>query len=284
MKFLQSVGNEMPSAIIADIGCGNGKYLKVLPQNVYGIGIDFSENLIDIVQRRKLEGLVGDALVAPFGDDSFDAVISIAVLHHISTQCRRLEAIKELIRICKSYDPQSNVCGRILICAWALEQEDDSKHQFDKEDVFVPWALDKKYVTPQFWEKLNQNENENINSQTKECPSDQSNNNNTALPSMALIEDPLKNVITFQRYCHVYRKGELEHLLQTVAHVVNFPSDPNSHKLPKQFRVEVLRSFFNKGNWCVEIRKLDVIKKKKKKAQILKKIFDSKFLAIKHKC
>ena len=47
------------------------------------------------------EAFVGDGLLVPFRNDSFDLVISIAVLHHISTQERRLQAISECVRVCK---------------------------------------------------------------------------------------------------------------------------------------------------------------------------------------
>ncbi|KAG5521811.1 hypothetical protein RHGRI_034140 [Rhododendron griersonianum] len=46
-----------------------------------------------------------------------DAAISIAVLHHLSTESRRKKAIDELIRVVKNG-------GLVLITVWAVEQED----------------------------------------------------------------------------------------------------------------------------------------------------------------
>lgn len=35
----------------------------------------------------------------PYKDDSFDAVLSIAVIHHIATTERRVRALRELARV-----------------------------------------------------------------------------------------------------------------------------------------------------------------------------------------
>lgn len=65
----------------------------------------------------------------PFRDDSFDAVLSLAVVHHFATTERRVGAIKELARILR-------IGGRVIITVWALEQ----KHRrFESQDVLIPW-------------------------------------------------------------------------------------------------------------------------------------------------
>jgi ubiquinone/menaquinone biosynthesis C-methylase UbiE len=43
--------------------------------------------------------LLSDNLALPYRDESFDAVLSIAVIHHIATTERRVRAIRELARI-----------------------------------------------------------------------------------------------------------------------------------------------------------------------------------------
>jgi SAM-dependent methyltransferase len=105
-----------------------------------------------------------DTLRLPYRSDAFDVVLSIAVLHHLSTKERRLQALSELLRITKpglfSSSPrrtrtrttahalgdsrESAGCvegGRVLIYVWALEQEDDSKRKFKEQDVLVPWCI-----------------------------------------------------------------------------------------------------------------------------------------------
>lgn len=59
--------------------------------------------------------MVCDNLALPFRDESFDAVLSIAVVHHFATTERRITALKELARILR-------IGGRLVISVWAMEQ------------------------------------------------------------------------------------------------------------------------------------------------------------------
>lgn len=114
-EFLNSL---RPGSIILDAGCGNGKYLGFNP-NCFYIGCDISLPLIDICARRGHEVMVADAVNLPYRDNFGDAAISIAVLHHLSTEMRRRKAIEELIRVARKG-------GLVLITVWAREQEDKS--------------------------------------------------------------------------------------------------------------------------------------------------------------
>ncbi|XP_057830695.2 tRNA (carboxymethyluridine(34)-5-O)-methyltransferase isoform X2 [Cryptomeria japonica] len=114
-KFLDSL---TPGSIILDAGCGNGKYLGFNP-NCFFIGCDISSSLINICGSRGHEVLVADAINLPYRNGFGDAAISIAVLHHLSTEERRKKAIEELVRIVHKG-------GKVLITVWAVEQEDRS--------------------------------------------------------------------------------------------------------------------------------------------------------------
>ncbi|XP_077984848.1 tRNA (carboxymethyluridine(34)-5-O)-methyltransferase alkbh8-like [Glandiceps talaboti] len=114
-KVAEFLKQQPDGAILADIGCGNGKYLGINKQ-LFEIGCDRSVNLIDICQQRGFEAFVCDALSVPLRSNSCDVVISIAVIHHLSTQERRLQAIREIVRILR--------CGgQALVYVWAMEQE-----------------------------------------------------------------------------------------------------------------------------------------------------------------
>uniref|UniRef100_K3W7F8 Methyltransferase type 11 domain-containing protein n=1 Tax=Globisporangium ultimum (strain ATCC 200006 / CBS 805.95 / DAOM BR144) TaxID=431595 RepID=K3W7F8_GLOUD len=167
-----------PSALVADVGCGNGKYLGGSP-HVCMIGSDRSLPLLQTcAQSGKNYNLFGcDALKVPLRTGAFDAAISIAVLHHISTRARRIALISELARIVK-------VGGRVFIVAWAFEQDERSKRQFDEQDVMVEWKLQNKYVA------------EPLAAHAK--------------------QDADKKWVVYQRYCHVYTEGELEELVACV--------------------------------------------------------------------
>lgn len=111
--------NSLPSgSVILDAGCGNGKYLGLNP-DCFFIGCDISAPLINICADRGNEVLVADAVNLPYRTGYGDAAISIAVLHHLSTEHRRKKAIDELVRVVKKG-------GLVLITVWAVEQEDKS--------------------------------------------------------------------------------------------------------------------------------------------------------------
>lgn len=114
-KFLDSLTQ---GSIVLDAGCGNGKYLGFNP-NCFFIGCDISSSLISICGSRGHEVLVADAINLPYRSGFGDAAISIAVLHHLSTEERRKKAIEELVRIVHKG-------GKVLITVWAVEQEDRS--------------------------------------------------------------------------------------------------------------------------------------------------------------
>ncbi|XP_014227656.1 mucin-5AC-like [Trichogramma pretiosum] len=128
-----------PGALVCDIGCGNGKYLKV-NHNVFKVGGDRCRKLAEMArdQNRGLsagtaagqcELMTCDNLALPFRDESFDAVLSICVVHHLSSTERRVRALKELARVLR-------IGGRLIISVWAMEQ----KHRkFESQDVLVPW-------------------------------------------------------------------------------------------------------------------------------------------------
>lgn len=69
----------------------------------------------------------------PFRDESFDAVLSLAVVHHFATTERRVKAIRELSRILR-------IGGRVIISVWALEQK---SRRFESQDVLIPWQSTK---------------------------------------------------------------------------------------------------------------------------------------------
>lgn len=109
--------SSLPSgSLVLDAGCGNGKYLGLNP-GCFFIGCDISLPLIKICADRGHEVLVADAVNLPYRAGFGNAAISIAVLHHLSTESRRKKAIEELVRVVKKG-------GLVLITVWAVEQED----------------------------------------------------------------------------------------------------------------------------------------------------------------
>ncbi|KFM59634.1 putative methyltransferase-like protein, partial [Stegodyphus mimosarum] len=93
------------------------------------IGSDRCAALTASARAKNHEVLTCDNLRLPFRDETFDAVLSIAVIHHFATTDRRVAAIKELTRILR-------IGGKVLITVWAMEQR---HRKFDSQDVLVPW-------------------------------------------------------------------------------------------------------------------------------------------------
>ncbi|KAI5819044.1 S-adenosyl-L-methionine-dependent methyltransferase [Pyronema omphalodes] len=201
-KFLK----EMPTGSIGlDVGCGNGKYLTVNP-NIYMIGSDRSSNLVQIAYERKIhDSCVADGLSLPHPDGKLDFAISIAVIHHFSSPERRAEAIKAILATL-------NKQGRALIYVWALEQK-NSRRGWDEghnQDVWVPWVLSKQYTS-----KPNGGKAKKGNEQAEQAPKDASAqqglaNDDAETPNTEEAPKEAPKEVVYQRYYHLYRKGELE--------------------------------------------------------------------------
>ncbi|XP_046891334.1 probable tRNA methyltransferase 9B [Hypomesus transpacificus] len=127
-KVRQFLLDQEPGSIIADVGCGNGKYFHI-NRDVFKLGCDVCRPLVDAAWDQGHEVQLCDGLRLPYRDGCFDAVLSIAVIHHLSTKERRVRAIKEMARTLR-------VGGRIMIYVWAMEQK---RRKFEKQDIFVPW-------------------------------------------------------------------------------------------------------------------------------------------------
>ncbi|KAJ5179020.1 uracil-5--methyltransferase Trm9 [Penicillium capsulatum] len=130
-----------PGSIGLDVGCGNGKYLAV-NKSVFIVASDRSENLVRIaVKHQPHSSIVADIHHLPHQSASFDFAISIAVIHHLSTPDRRVQAIAEIMRTLRR-SSASQPGGKLLIYAWALEQK-SSRRGWDKgdpQDIMVPWV------------------------------------------------------------------------------------------------------------------------------------------------
>lgn len=134
-KVADFVASFPAGSLVADIGCGNGKYLTCGLPGVYVLGCDRSKNLCAISHEKGNDVFVSDCMSTPLRDNLLDGVISIAVIHHLSTEEKRLVALNDFVRLLRPG-------GRALVYVWALEQGDGSigARSFDHQDVFVPWC------------------------------------------------------------------------------------------------------------------------------------------------
>ena len=66
------------------------------------VGLDFCENLLKQAKvQDNCSYIVGNCINLPFESNTFNYIMSIAVIHHLSTEERRLKALNELTRVLK---------------------------------------------------------------------------------------------------------------------------------------------------------------------------------------
>lgn len=134
-------------SFIMDAGCGNGKNL-MHADHVVRFGSDRSFPFCEIAKEKgKCDTLQADIardLGKSFRKSVFDAVIAIAVIHHIPDVESRIASIKEIRRLLR-------VGGTALIYVWAMEQKKGSigARSFESQDIFVPWNLQSGYLKPE---------------------------------------------------------------------------------------------------------------------------------------
>ena len=116
-------------SIILEVGCGNGKNLDYR-KDCFNIGLDLCTEFCEITSQKQIDAIIANNTALALRTNSVDVVLSIAVIHHLSTSVGRLNAIKELIRVLKPG-------GKLLIQVWALEQPEKSKRRFTDGDNFV---------------------------------------------------------------------------------------------------------------------------------------------------
>lgn len=120
------------NSLVLDAGCGNGK--NMIFENIQFVGCDICENFVEICQKKGFNVVLSSVTSMPFQNNMFDAVMSIAVLHHIYQKDDLMRALNELIRVVKNN-------GLIHFTVWAKEQKLTEKFIpiDDKGNYFVTW-------------------------------------------------------------------------------------------------------------------------------------------------
>ena len=136
---------------ILDLGCGNGRFFDLLKaKNIFYTGIDSSEQLIKTAEQKYsnygAKFLISDVLKLSFPENSFDAVVSLAVLHHIPSEQNRQIFFEQIKKVLKSN-------GILFLTSWNLWQNPKAvwllfkytflkllgKSDLDFFDIFYPW-------------------------------------------------------------------------------------------------------------------------------------------------
>lgn len=221
-KVLDFVVSLKPGSILVDIGCGNGKYFN-LNKNIFHFGGDTCSKLNEICKEHG-EVLRFNCLSLPFCDNIADAIICIAVLHHLSNDQRRQKAIKEIYRILKTG-------GRALIYVWAKEQK--SSNYINSKKIADEECYDNSYPhnqAPSSVAFITENDILPIHSNRTQFQ-----HKDLLVPWNIRLKDTEETC--HLRYYHVFEENELD-------------------KLCVELGAEILNSYYDDGNWCVEIKKL----------------------------
>ncbi len=159
---------------VLDLGCGNGRFYQFLKEkDVDYVGVDKAEKLIEKARKEypKAKFKTADALKLPFKDNSFDFVISIAVLHHMPSEKTRLQFLREAKRVLKKG-------GKLRISVWDLLKTDKRIYFSDVgkkiagriglRDAFLPWKNDKgKIITERYYHAFKKEELEKLAKEAK---------------------------------------------------------------------------------------------------------------------
>ena len=182
-----------------------------------------STNLVKIAKQHKPHDvLVADNLSLPHPLHTFDFAISIAVVHHLSTPARRVEAVKCILDLLRpSQQGVSGSGGKALIYVWALEQK-SSRRGWDEggeQDVMVPWVMTAKKEKAPKKKKKHQSKNVEGGAAQEDGEVGQVEEEQEEKKPETPDAKPTGDK-TFLRYYHLYRKGELEENIEQAGGVV----------------------------------------------------------------
>ena len=131
--FLKNfIDNIEPYSIVCDIGSGSGRNLY--RTDIEYVASDFSEKMCNILKSKTYNVLTANVLSLPFRDNTFDVVLCVACIHHLSSFKRRKCAINECTRILKPN-------GKLLITVWAESEK------YGRDDQYISWnnSFDRYY-------------------------------------------------------------------------------------------------------------------------------------------
>jgi len=190
------------------------------------VASDRSSNLVDIAAQHRTphQAIVADTTVLPHPESSFDFAISIAVIHHLSTPQRRVQAVKEILATLTKFNFSHNGRlarnkgkGRALIYVWALEQKSSRRgwDEGDEQDVMVPWVMKVKKSESERNAGSKKNRRENAAKSVAHDSTESKSVDDDSQDVKSILHDKV-----FNRYYHLYRQGELEKDIEDAGGVV----------------------------------------------------------------
>ena len=205
-------------SVIVDVGCGNGKYFNTNISKFH-FGGDSCNKLNFICKEKGMETIQFNCLNIPLRDNVADAVICIAVIHHLSKESRRKQALKEIYRILK-------IGGTALIYVWSKEQKSTSYVGKNDDDVKIT------------------NVSASVTKYSDECgvilPIHCNKTEFKHIDMLVPWNVRMKNKkeSQFLRYYHLFEEKELKEMCTEIG-------------------ANVIKNYYDNGNWCVLLEKVN---------------------------
>lgn len=113
------------NSVIYDIGCGNGRnMINNNSKNLCFTGIDNCENFITLCKSKNLNVINANMTNIPLKSNSADAILCIAVFHHLENKENRIKALLEMKRLIK-------IGGKIMLSTWSINQPQKTRRSFN---------------------------------------------------------------------------------------------------------------------------------------------------------
>lgn len=132
---LEEMANRWHLGKLLNVGCAHGPDFLPFKDNFDLWGVDFSPQMLKLAHKYaakfnlKVKLTLADATSLPYGDNSFDCAIAVAVYHNIPGEEQRRKALQELYRVLK---PD----GEAFITVWNKCQP---RFWLKRKEVKVPW-------------------------------------------------------------------------------------------------------------------------------------------------
>ncbi|KPJ60300.1 MAG: hypothetical protein AMJ42_01505 [Deltaproteobacteria bacterium DG_8] len=102
-EVIRTIYKYHPSKInsILDIGAAEGLmlgFIKKIFSQAECIGLEYSQELIDMNQDKNIKPIQGDAQNLPFENNSFDIAVAAAIIEHLPDPKKMLEEAKRVLR------------------------------------------------------------------------------------------------------------------------------------------------------------------------------------------
>ena len=131
-KFINLIPDKHNLSIY-EAGCGNGRNLIYATNAGFNnvSGTDICPEFVKICNDKNLDVSTADIL-DPI-DKKYDIILSVAVIHHLDTEEKRIKAIYNLLNGLKEY-------GILFLTFWSYEVGDSIvKKKLELGDNLVPW-------------------------------------------------------------------------------------------------------------------------------------------------